>query len=88
MTLSSEQKDELADMTITQAVVEDRPIYLKEHAEHVTFAINNTVYMRNSLGVIEVKVCSECGYEDVRCLHLENDVDTKALKLNCLLCGA
>lgn len=88
MTLTSKQKDKLAALKeTTEILVIDKPIYLKEHEEHLSFVTNDVVYMVNMLGRIVIRVCSACGYEDVTCLHIHNKMNFKELQITCLLCG-
>lgn len=76
-------------MVLTEEVVvplqEDKPIYLKEHEEHWMFSSLTVLHIKNVLGEIEMKVCDECGYEDVKCLHIKNTVSSYTI--TCLLCG-
>ena len=68
-------------------IVEPKPIWLKEHEEHLNFAGYTVVTMGSYLGKIEIKVCLLCGYEDVSCLHINVEVDTRLITMNCKLCG-
>lgn len=73
---------------MTAVTEEARPIWLKEHEEcDKLFTPQYEFYMKNTLGTIRVLTCPTCGYEDVECLHVNNTVKTKEIKLICLLCG-
>jgi hypothetical protein len=73
--------------TMTTVLEPTTPYYLAEHAEHATEAANTIVTMRSPLGIIEIKVCADCGYEDVKCLHVNNTIDMKNITIVCTLCG-
>jgi hypothetical protein len=62
-------------------------IYLKEHEDHVAISTSQTVFVKSDIGEIKVTVCDACGYEDVKCLHIKNHLDTSIPLITCLLCG-
>ena len=62
-------------------------IWLKEHEDHLAFAPTTVLYLKNVLGELEIRVCDTCGYEDVRCLHIKNEIDHKKRLIECRLCG-
>lgn len=63
--------------------------YLKAHDEHVAknrhFTMN-LIYLRNSLGELEVTQCTECPLWDAICLHVYNEWDDDSRVLRCRLC--
>jgi hypothetical protein len=73
--------------TMTAVLEPTTPYYLAEHAEHATEADSTIVTLRSPLGIIEVKVCAACGYEDVKCLHVNNTIGINNLTIVCTLCG-
>jgi hypothetical protein len=69
-------------------IIEPRPIWLKEHEEcDKMFTPQEVVHLSSTRGKLQITVCPACGYEDVVCLHIYNDVDTSTVTIKCLLCG-
>jgi ribosomal protein L37E len=64
--------------------------YLKEEedcraARHSIFYL---VYLESYIGVVAIRICADCGFEDIRCTHSVNTWNKEDTHLLCNLCGS